>query len=446
MGKVRVAGITPGDALFLLQPPPTVDFNPSFGSGVPTIIHFTKCSATSNISPFVLKQDSKKDGKHYFLQTNSSFRRIVAMTQPISYRRGFDRFTLEPELGPVEFEMALDIEEQARASEQKKRQLKGSWEEIDDNSDNQEIHQRGNWGSIPVLESNTEPLLSTRLGHLSPNPEFRFPLESCYGDLRGADDMDPIKKSPQLCQERFDNHSQPQTPSPRYTNKADQQYSHHRYISEAESYTAHWENNILYDKDINTRVSSPGFFRLRSEYRSPYLGPVGWTIPSKYYSTTRRSPRRPLDSYEASNDENHVSTVDSRTGSPRESVRNRNTVSAYSCRASRPFLIYQDPEWVVPPQGVTDVYFDSTASDDKENSAPGEAEAPIDNEEFSSEQNMGIQVGRPAQENAGDIDGHDEMDIDGDESRIILTQPSRREMPQYQHRRDTSSISSSSII
>lgn len=36
------------------------------------------------------------------------------MTQPISYRRGFDRFTLEPELGPVEFEMALDIEEQVR--------------------------------------------------------------------------------------------------------------------------------------------------------------------------------------------------------------------------------------------------------------------------------------------------------------------------------------------
>lgn len=36
------------------------------------------------------------------------------MAQPISYRRGFDRFTLEPELGPVEFEMALDIEEQVR--------------------------------------------------------------------------------------------------------------------------------------------------------------------------------------------------------------------------------------------------------------------------------------------------------------------------------------------
>lgn len=34
------------------------------------------------------------------------------MAQPISYRRGFDRFALEPELGPVEFEMALDIEEQ----------------------------------------------------------------------------------------------------------------------------------------------------------------------------------------------------------------------------------------------------------------------------------------------------------------------------------------------
>ncbi|EFE29662.1 uncharacterized protein ARB_03002 [Trichophyton benhamiae CBS 112371] len=357
--------------------------------------------------------------------------------------------------------MALDIEEQARASEQNKRQLQGSWEEMDDNSNDQEVsiasplvliyrslipqiyQVGGNWGSIPALESNAEPHLPKRLGHLSSNPEFRFPPES---DLRGADNMDPIKKSPQLFQEKFDNRSQPQTPSPRYTNKADQQYSNHRYISEAESYTAHWENSILYDKDINTRVSSPGFFRLRSEYRSPYLGPVGWTIPSKYYSTTRRSPRRPLDSYEASTDENHVSTVDPRTGSPRERVRNRNTVSAYSCRASRPFLIYQDPEWVVPPQGVTDVYFDSTASDDKENSAPEEVEAPTDNEELSREQNTGIQVGRPAQENAGDIDGHDEMDIDRDESRIILTQPSRREMPQYQHRRDTSSMSSSSII
>lgn len=56
--------------------------------------------------------DSKKNGKDYLLQAYSSIRRIVAMAQPISYRRGFDRFALEPELGPVEFEMALDIEEQ----------------------------------------------------------------------------------------------------------------------------------------------------------------------------------------------------------------------------------------------------------------------------------------------------------------------------------------------
>ncbi|EFR00210.1 hypothetical protein MGYG_03213 [Nannizzia gypsea CBS 118893] len=364
------------------------------------------------------------------------------MSQPTPYRRGFNRFTLEPEVGPVEFEMALDIEEQARASELNKLQLRGSWGEIDHNSDK---HERGRNGrSTLVLENNPEPLSPRRLSRISPNPEFRFPPESYYKNVTGAEDMDPMKKSPQLSRESIDNHGQPQTPSPGYTSKSGQRYSHHRFISEAESYTAHWENSILYDKDTNTRVSSPSFSQLRSGYRSPYLGPVGWTIPSKYYSMTRRSSRRALNAKEARNGENHISSVDPNTGSPRERVRKRNT--PYSCRASRPFLIYQDPEWVAPPRGVTDAYFDSTASDDKENSVPDEIEFAHDGDVLVGERSMEIQVERPTEANGSNGDGDDEMDIDGNEFRITPIRPARQEEPRYRHRRNTSSMSSSSIF
>ncbi|KAM5454864.1 hypothetical protein MaudCBS49596_002162 [Microsporum audouinii] len=362
------------------------------------------------------------------------------MSQLIPVRRGFDRFTSEPELGPVEFEMALDIEEQARVSEQNKLSLRGTLAMMNGDCDGHE----GNLSrESPMAENSSSSFSPRKLGRLTPNPEFIFPLESYHGEFEGSGDMDPMKRPPQPRPETVGNDSQPQTPSQCFSNKSGQSYSHRRLVSEAESYIMHWENGILYDKDTNTRVSTSGFFQSRSEYKSPYLGPVGWTVPSKYYSTTTRSSSRATNTYGAYGGYNDNATTDINPGSPRE--RTQDKKMAYNYRGSRPFLIYQDPEWIVPPRGVTDAYFDSIASDDKENSAPDDGETRYGGEGPGGESIMQTQNERP--EPGDGSDGDNEMDMDNNDGlTTILPELLRREPHRRRQRRNAGSISSSSTF
>ncbi|KAK2880056.1 hypothetical protein FQN49_000603 [Arthroderma sp. PD_2] len=376
------------------------------------------------------------------------------MSQSIPYRRGFDRFASESELGPIEFEMALDIEEQARISEQKQHNLHGNWRGGAYDSDRYEGNQsNGEEESYsPLSRGNTSYLSPREVGHLSPNPEFKFPPET-YVDLKEKDDMDPMKKPPQHHPDSSEDCSQRQSPSQYYCNKNDQLYTHHRLISEAESYTTHWENSILYDKDTNTRVSTPGFFQSRLKDKSPYLGPVGWTVPSKYYSATTRNPQRVVRGANTSMIDggcNDTALVDARSSSPGENMRDRKIETIYHRRASRPFLIYQDPEWMAPPRGLTNAYFDSTASDDKENCAPDEREDRYDREESGGE--VAMQLDGERLEQGDDSHGDDvRMDLDDDAVTVIMSSPSNiarrsREPRRYRHQRDVSSTSSSSIF
>ncbi|KAF3483081.1 uncharacterized protein GIQ15_02405 [Arthroderma uncinatum] len=362
------------------------------------------------------------------------------MSQSVPFQRRFDRFTSESELGPMEFEMALDIEEQARISEQRQHHLNDNWDQMncdfDSNEGNQSNMTMNEETASPLSENNASYLSTSEASRLFPNPEFKFPLEPYHVDFKAADDMDPMKKPTQL-----------QSPSRSCSRRNDQLYTHHRFISEAESYTTHWENSILYDKDTNKRVSTPGYFQSRPKYKSPYLGPVGWTVPSKYYSATTRSSRRATDVITTSRADggyDDIAAVDPCSGSRRKNIRDRTRETIYNCRTSRPFLIYQDPEWMEPPRGITDPYFDSMASDDKENNEPGEHEAGYDADETGGESFMQL-------EDDGNDADEDGMDVGDDTATVILSSPSNmarrsRELQRYRHRRNDSSTSSSSIL
>ncbi|KAK2736721.1 hypothetical protein FQN57_000569 [Myotisia sp. PD_48] len=239
-------------------------------------------------------------------------------------KRTFDRFASNSELSHIEFEMALDVEEQDPLAAI--------------NVDNTALLLDKKFVFSPPLnelvyeENGLEPLKK------SPCPDCK--AEQCHeasmvgGTEASGSTITPIGN-------RVDD------PDDRTADTIVPKSMHRRLTSDPESYTTLGDNPILYDKDANVQVSS-------QPYKSPYMGPVGWTVPSRYYS--------------------HTSVVSScpNAGEDNDATSpGRNTKIICRRAISRPFLIYQDPEWIEPPSGVdVDEYEYMTASDDKENIPP----------------------------------------------------------------------------
>ncbi|KAI1933222.1 hypothetical protein LOZ65_000431 [Ophidiomyces ophidiicola] len=230
-------------------------------------------------------------------------------------------------IDPVEYELAADIEEQAERSlsRQTPPALFAGWnfDIFEDPAENDDTVDHNNLGQDHRINGDSE----RNYGHNGSSyisgvheyhADFQFP-DWCTMNSDGADYSSLVVEE-----------GEPSKLSDEEPNGFAFSHEEVSQYNENSQYAANGVSMSADSAGLDRELWSPIDGPLESTYRSPYMGPVGWTVPH------RAGPN-----------------------------------------SSQPFLIYQDPSWYEPEPSPINPYWDLLASDDKENAIPEGMETGI---------------------------------------------------------------------